>query len=1107
VVDTGTKQESTMRQFKPWGLAVALAAALGLAACGSSDPVSGNAGPVTGPVGGNAGGPPREGRSANDADSLYLNALPPGSNGNSAGGAGLPVEGAQLTYPDNFRDQLDLYGNLVYSPQNLRAAPCTPPASIDAHTQVSDLACNYFKRESLEPETVVAEITLQAHNGGSVTIRRDGWGVPFVEGDDREAAGFGFGYAAAQDRLWLYDVLRSVGRGRFSEYLGPAPDTYGFDADIANVAGYSEAEYTAMIEATAAKFGEIGGVVLKDLDAVVAGMNAYLEFLSAPAGLGEAPPEYASLAVQPGGEPLRFPPAPFTRGDIVASAVLIQAIFAAGGGRELSAVELLQKLDPGFGPDSGSVPQAACEFWRDVRHAEDADTPLTIDTEYATQSPGRVSEACPQPLPAGAAIWDPGSLQGRATLVREPAGGIPLPLPTADTVVNLLDVGDLLPSLAPLLGLVPQPLQFPLELLGQAGAVEVPLRHRLDPARSVVASLEPARGAHAHLAATGLEIPLRMSNFLVVNGSQTASGHPIAVMGPQSAYFVPQLLWEVAIKSNGGTDLDFAGRGVVFGNLPYINIGRGLDYAFSATSGSSDLVDIRVSRLCNLDGTPAARDDADGDGFPDADGYLVDVGDGQGALCRAFYKRTDEWVAQPTTASVALGGPTGAERVRRFVLRTHYGPVFATATLRGEPVVLSRQRSTFFGELDTALPFALATTPTIKNAADFQRVFNSVTGSFNWVYVDHRDVAYIHSGLYPQRAPTAHPELPVWGDGRHEWAVDAQVLDSLFFASFGGSRPFPGRAVPVAQGDPRRGYFEWPGYLSLAAHPQAINPAKGWITSWNNKPAKGWWAADFNGTYGPTHRADMLDDRLEAFSATGRKHDIASMIEIMSDAAHTDLRGQTVLPLLLELMQAGTLSDEQQQVVALMQEWIDAGSRPWIDGSPGLGAWRRDRDNDGDYDQRAQVLLMDAWYPRLIDSMLPQLVANDGLVGSGRYDNPRAQGSAYQEGWFQHMKRVLEMALGGSATPYRQLRCADGTRDGCRAAVLSALDQALADLGGFANRDEWTGSPLAPAGDQRVEDADAVRHTPFSFLPVPAIHWTNRPTFQQAVEIRSARAP
>lgn len=1071
------------------GYALATTAIVLLAACtGRSDSVSGETG------GGGGGGHVPGG---NEADSILLNAMPPGSNGNSAGGLGLPVDGAQFIYPKNFRDGLDLYGNLAYAKQGLKAGPCTPPLNIDEHEEQSDLACNYFKHAGIEPDSVVSSIELTAPNGKKVTIKRDGWGVPFVEGEDREAAMYGFGYAGAQDRLWLYDVLRSVGRGRLSEYLGPAPDTFGFDTDIANVAGYSEAELTQMIEATAAKFGTVSSLVLRDLDAQVAGMNAYIDMLKTPGAIGQVPPEYASLSIQPGNELLKFPPRPFVREDIVASATLIQSIFATGGGGEHVALQLLQRLDPSFGPDSGAVPKVACEFWRDVRHAGDADTPHTVDTVFATQSPPRVSETCPQALPPGTAVWDAGSFQGRATLASGNSGGLPLPLPTPDTVMNLLDIGDLLPSLSPVFSLTPIP-----GGLGKADDTMVPFRHKSAHSKTWYASLEPASGAHQALGRAGFAMPMRLSNYIAVTGSQTQSGHPIGIMGPQASYFVPQLLWEVAVKSNGGTPQDFAGRGVVFGNLPYINLGRGRDYSFSATSGSSDIVDVRVSKLCNLDGKPASRDDADADGYPDADGYLVDAGDGQGMRCRALFKRTDTWTAHPTVASIALGGPTGPQTVKRYVLRTHYGPVFATATIKGQPVAISRQRSTFFAELDTAAPFALATTHTVKSAQDFQRLFNSMTGTFNWIYVDRDDVGYIHSGLYPQRAAGAHPELPVWGDGRYEWAVDAPEIKGNFFSNFGGTRAFPSRTKPLAQGDPLRGYFEWPGYLPLSAHVTAVNPARGYTSSWNNSPAPGWWPADFNGTYGPTHRADMLDARLAAFKASGRKHDIASMIEVMADAAFTDLRAQEMLPLLLKLMQSGSLTADQQQVVTMMQEWIDAGSHQWIDNKPGLGGYRRDRDHSGDYDQRAQVLLMDAWYPRLIDSMLPQLVAQDGYVGTGRYDNPRAQGSAFQEGWFQHMRRVLQMVLGEPGTPYRQLKCADGSKAGCRAAVLTALDQALADLGGLAAKDSWEGSPLAPAGDQRVEDADAVKHTAFSFLPVPPIHWTNRPTFQQAVEYR-----
>ena len=58
-------------------------------------------------------------------------------------------------------------------------------------------------------------------------------------------------------------------------------------------------------------------------------------------------------------------------------------------------------------------------------------------------------------------------------------------------------------------------------------------------------------------------------------------------MGPQTSYFVPQLLWEFQVPSHGGTLLDFNGRGIDFAMLPYIEIGRGVDYAWSATSAGA----------------------------------------------------------------------------------------------------------------------------------------------------------------------------------------------------------------------------------------------------------------------------------------------------------------------------------------------------------------------------------------------------------------------------------------------------------------------------------------------------------------------------------------
>jgi hypothetical protein len=628
-------------------------------------------------------------------------------------------------------------------------------------------------------------------------------------------------------------------------------------------------------------------------------------------------------------------------------------------------------------------------------------------------------------------------------------------------------------------------------------------------------ALDPVRGAKDGLRRAGYALPDGMSNFIAVTADQATDGHPIAVMGPQTGYYVPQLLWEVAVHSSGGTPFDLDGRGIIFGHSPYINIGHTAGYAWSATSGESDLVDLRVSKTCNMDGSATSLG---ANGLPVADGYLFDAGDGQGALCRRFYARTDTWTATPTLASDGAGGPSSPQTVTRNVLRTHYGNVFATATVGGVPVVVSRQRSTFRAELHTTLPFALMTAGVVHGAGDFQKLFNGSTGTFNWLYVDSSDVAYLHAGLFPVRDPGQDPDLPVWGDGRFEWQSDKN-LPAGYFAQYGGSVPFPARVTPVLQGDPNRGDVEWQDFMPMAQHPQAVNPPQGWITSWNNSPAAGWWAADGTGNWGPTHRVDMLAERLAAVQAAG-KFDIGKMVEIAADTAFTDIRGPELLPLLLQIMQAGTLDATQTQVVTMMQAWMNAGSGAWIDGKPGFGSWRRDRDADGVYDQRAQVLLMDAWFPHLIDALLPQVTAVDGqmthddptscnaLVLQCRLDVPGPQGSAYEYGYHEFMKRLLQTVL---AVPghheYRALLCAGtGAMDDCRNGVLTALDQALADLGGIGAQAAWDGTTLYNAQTNmtgmKVEAYDAIQHTAFGLDPVPSMLWQNRPTFQQVVEVR-----
>src|SRR5690606_6115855 len=236
----------------------------------------------------------------------------------------------------------------------------------------------------------------------------------------------------------------------------------------------------------------------------------------------------------------------------------------------------------------------------DLRHANDPESSVTTTLSYATQSPATIDEdACPL-LPEfaseypGAVMFDAGSFVAHNPLVTEPcgrpgqvqcpgvAGGLPaLPLTgVVEVIINgtmellrgllsLSDASDVVIPLRP---------DGKLSSTDQMLAARTPLRMPLD---TRIAALDDSalwqaqRSAQAALAGIAQlrdGFPATMSNALLVNGEHTASGHPIAVFGPQTSYFVPQLLLEMAV--HGG---DLHTRGMTFTGLPYVVIGRGPD--------------------------------------------------------------------------------------------------------------------------------------------------------------------------------------------------------------------------------------------------------------------------------------------------------------------------------------------------------------------------------------------------------------------------------------------------------------------------------------------------------------------------------------------------
>ncbi|HEX2267752.1 MAG TPA: penicillin acylase family protein, partial [Actinomycetota bacterium] len=255
------------------------------------------------------------------------------------------------------------------------------------------------------------------------------------------------------------------------------------------------------------------------------------------------------------------------------------------------------------------------------------------------------------------------------------------------------------------------------------------------------AALNPLAHLRSALARAGIAFPGAMSNWLAATADRSAAGHPIAVMGPQTGYFSPEILMELDIHAPG-----LHARGATFPGISlYVLLGRGPGFAWSATSGGSDLTDVRAERLCEPDGSTPTQDST----------HYVFKGE-----CVPMLERTDRWVAKTTAASQPPPPPT---EVEAHVKRTVHGPVFSTGTVGGRPVAFTLQRSTFFGELDSAVPFYLLNSGRVTDARSFIKTMGRLTGSFNWLYVDDQDVAFFHSGKYPIRADGVDPTLPSWG--------------------------------------------------------------------------------------------------------------------------------------------------------------------------------------------------------------------------------------------------------------------------------------------------------------------------------------------------------
>jgi acyl-homoserine lactone acylase PvdQ len=388
-----------------------------------------------------------------------------------------------------------------------------------------------------------------------------------------------------------------------------------------------------------------------------------------------------------------------------------------------------------------------------------------------------------------------------------------------------------------------------------------------------------------------------------------------------------------------------------------------------------------------------------------------------------------------------LKGTNGSPDQAMTFHTTVHGPVIGYATVKGVRVAISQKRSSYGKDVLWQLPFEDLTRGRIHGPKSFFKSMMQSPFTFNTGFITDRHIASFTTGFLPKRAPGVDGGLPTNGNGT----------------------------------------FEWRGFAPARLHPQGVDSKDGTLVNWNNKPARGFPAADDQFNYGSMFRVQML----EAGLAHHKKLDLAQVVSAMNGAATTDFPDVFLMPIVAQVLaKAPAPNARDAQMLQLLLQWRKNGGSVL------------DRTGDGKVDDPGAPI-MDAFAPKLSDAVMDPVLGPQATALGVMLRKSSDTNGDFENSWDGYISKDLRTLLGEKVKGKFHFHfCGNGNITACANSIWAALDAAGNELAATQGPDPslWRA------------DANAERHffAP-GLLPIK-IRYTNRPSgIQQVISFRGHR--